>query len=146
MITFCLRKFIIPSLCVTYVIGQVGCAAVVAPQSPQIVSQMLPFIRDGKTPREEVLNRLGEPANRYEGGRILTYEMCEDFYLKGRLRLRDSRPDYERSEVRRTNIRCGSSYGGYNLLGQEFVLSRYNLILVFGPGDLIERHSLVFMK
>lgn len=122
----------------------VGCATVVTPQDPQIVGQMLPFIRDGKTSREEVLNRLGEPANRYEGGRILTYELCEDNYLKGRLRLMEPRSNDEKSDVPRTKIRCGYSHGGYDLFNQDIVLSRYDLILVFGPHDLVERHSLVF--
>jgi hypothetical protein len=110
-----------------------GCATVVAPLEPQLVSERLPFIRDGKTSKEEVVSRLGEPANRYEGGRILTYEMCEDFYLKGPLRLRDTRPEGEKSEMRRTAVRCSPERTN-------------NLILVFGPDDLVERHSAVLLN
>ena len=55
-----------------------GCATVVAPLAPQLVSERLPFVHDGQTSKEEVLGRLGEPDNRYEGGRILTYKMCEE--------------------------------------------------------------------
>ena len=111
-----------------------GCATVVAPLEPQLVSERLPFIRDGKTSKEEILNRLGEPVNRYEGSRILTYEMCEDISLEGRLRLMDTRPNDEKTEVRRTEIRCA------------FPPGRYKLILAFGPDDLLERHSLVLNK
>lgn len=95
-----------------------GCATVVAPLEPPLVSERLPFIYDGKTSKEEVLSRLGEPDSRYEGGRILTYKMCEDISLEGRLRFSNS------CSPKRTNT----------------------LILVFGPDDLIERHSLVLLK
>ena len=97
-----------------------GCAAsTVAPEDPQVVSERLPFIRDGKTPRKEVLSRLGEPDYRHEGGRILAYKMwmCameEQLPLSAEIRCRDP--------------------------------GTYNLILVFGPNNLVERHSLVRVK
>jgi hypothetical protein len=110
-----------------------GCATVVVPLEPQLVSERLPFIRDGKTSKEEVLSRLGEPANRYEGGRILTYEMCEDFYLKGSMRLSDTRPTDEKGEALRAAVRCSSERTN-------------NLILVFGPDNLVARHSVVLLN
>jgi len=67
--------------------------------------------------RELIRPSLGKPRNRYEAGRIVSYEMCEDFHQPGRLRQENTR------------IPCD--------------LSRYSLILVFGPSDLVERHSLV---
>ena len=109
-----------------------GCSTVMQLE-PQLVSERFPFIRDGKTSKEEILSRLGEPGNRYQGARILTYEMCEDFYLKGRLRLRDTRPKGEKSEMRRTAVRCSPQHPN-------------NLILVFGPDNLVERHSVVLVK
>src|SRR5262245_66368941 len=54
-----------------------GCSTVTQLES-QNVSKRLPFIQDGKTSKEEVLKRLGEPHHRYEGGRVLTYAMCGD--------------------------------------------------------------------
>jgi len=51
-----------------------GCATVVAPLEPQLVSERLPFVQDGKTSKEEVFRSLGEPHYRYEGGRILAYK------------------------------------------------------------------------
>ncbi|MGH8711168.1 MAG: hypothetical protein ACREVA_07610 [Burkholderiales bacterium] len=97
-----------------------GCAAsTVTPADPQVVSERLPFIRDGKTPRKEVLSRLGTPDYRHEGGRILAYKMwmCA--------------MEEERPLIAET--RCRDS-------------GTYNLILVFGPNNLVERHSLVRVK
>ena len=109
-----------------------GCAAsTVAPQDPQVVSETLPFIRDGKTPRKEVLSRLGTPDYRHEGGRILAYKMwmCAmeeqpPLFLQGVPAI-GSTADAE--------IRCRDP-------------GTYNLILVFGPNNLVERHSLVRVK
>ena len=97
-----------------------GCAAsTVTPQDPQVVSETLPYIRDGKTPRKEVLSRLGEPDYRHEGGRIFVYKlwMCA----------------VEVQQPLIAETRCRDS-------------GTYNLILVFGPNNLLERHSLVRVK
>jgi hypothetical protein len=91
----------------------------VTPVEPQLVRERLPFIQDGKTSKEEILNRLGEPANRYEDGRILTYKMCKDIELQGRLHV------------------CGTRGG------REGIFSGGTLILVFGADNLVERHSMV---
>jgi len=100
---------------------------------PQLVSERLPFIQDGKTSKEEILSRLGEPYNRYQGAQILTYEMCEDFYLKGRLHIKGTRPTGGKTEAQRTTVPCP--------------LDRRNkLILVFGPDNLVARHSVVLVK
>ncbi len=97
-----------------------GCAAsTVAPEDPQVVSGVLPFIRDGKTPRKEILSRLGEPDYRHEGGRILAYKMwmCA---------MEEQRPLIAVTRCRDPGT--------------------YNLILVFGPNNLVERHSMVRVK
>jgi hypothetical protein len=97
-----------------------GCAAsTVTPADPQIVSQKLPFILDGKTPRKEILSNLGEPNYRHEGGRIFAYKMwmCA---------MEEQRPMI-------AETRCRDQ-------------GTYNLILVFGPNNLVERHSLVRVK
>jgi hypothetical protein len=110
-----------------------GCATVVVPLEPQLVSARLPFIRDGKTSKEEVLSRLGEPDSRYEGERILTYVMCEDISLEGGLRLSQTRPTDKKGEALPGAVRCSPAHTN-------------NLILVFGPDDLVERHSVVLMN
>ena len=97
-----------------------GCAAsTVAPHDPQVVSETFPFIRDGKTPRKEVLSRLGTPDYRHEGGRILAYKMWMCAMEEQRPLIADTR--------------CRDS-------------GTYNLILVFGPNNLVERHRLVHVK
>lgn len=110
-----------------------GCATVVVPLEPQLVSERLPFIRDGKTSKEEVLSRLGEPDSRYEGERILTYVMCKDISLEGRLRLSQTRTTDKKGEALPGAVRCSPERTN-------------NLILVFGPDDLVERHSVVLLN
>lgn len=109
-----------------------GCAAsTVAPHDPQVVSERLPFIRDGKTSRNEVISRLGTPDYRHEGGRILAYKiwMCAmeeqlPLFLQGVPAI---------GSTASAEIRCRDP-------------GKYNLVLVFGPDNLVERHSLVRVK
>ncbi|HXT66173.1 MAG TPA: hypothetical protein VN657_05230 [Nitrospiraceae bacterium] len=115
-----------------------ACASTVMQLEPQLVSERLPFVQDGKTSKEEVLRRLGEPNHRYEEGRILTYtilsdEQCEDISQNGQLRLINTRLTDEQGEALRAANRCYSE-------------RRNTLILVFGPDALVERHSLVLVK
>jgi len=110
-----------------------GCATVVVPLDPQLVSERFPFIREGKTSKQEVLSRLGEPYSRYEGEQILTYVMCEDI-SRGGGRL----PSYTRITDKEGEAfpgKAGCSYERTN-----------NLILVFGPDDLVARHSVVLIN
>jgi len=109
-----------------------GCSTVTQLE-PQLVSEMLPFIRDGKTSKEEIPSRLGVPDHRYEGGKILTYKMCEDISPEGLLRLSNTRPTDEKGEVILGALNCSPEH-------------TENLILLFGPDDLVERHSLVLVK
>jgi len=97
-----------------------GCAvSTVAPEDPRVVSEALPFIRDGKTPRKEILSHLGEPDYRHEGGRIFAYKMwmCA---------MEETRPLIAETRCREPGT--------------------YNLVLVFGPNNLVERHSMVRVK
>jgi hypothetical protein len=110
-----------------------SCATVVVPLEPQLVTERLPFIRDGKTSKEEVLNRLGEPDSRYEGERILTYVMCEDISRDGALRLSHTRPTDKNGEAFPGTFPCSPERTN-------------NLILVFGPDDLVARHSVVLLN
>jgi len=102
----------------------------VTPVEPQLVRERLPFIQDGKTSKEEILSRLGEPANHYEEGRILSYKMCKDIYLPGRL------------HVCSTRARDKKDAGPQKW--RE--IARDTLILVFGADNLVERHSMVVAK
>lgn len=44
----------------------------------ELLRNQLEFLSIGKTTEQEVLTRLGEPENRYEGGTVLTCELRED--------------------------------------------------------------------
>ena len=141
-----------------------GCATVVAQLEPQLVSERLPFVQDGKTSKEEVLSRLGEPDNCYEGGRILTYKMCEEGHLIWNNGPKPQ-PEPPASEVLNVSEPKWFPWGNFPLSSptSEPLLThekgealpgavrcspeRTNtLILVFGPDDLVERHSVVLVK
>ena len=114
-----------------------GCATVVAQLEPQLVSERLPFVQDGRTSKEEVFRRLGEPDNRYEGGRILTYIMCyvpgPKWFPWGNYPLSPPSSEPLLTHQKGEALRC--------------LPERTNTrILVFGPDDLVERHSVVLVK
>ena len=93
-----------------------GCAKV-APVDERALGEAFPFIRDGETNKQEILNRFGLPVHEYEGGRIISY-----------FAQLDDRSEYWDAG----QMRVGQSFG-----------ERYALMLVFGPDDVLERHSLV---
>jgi hypothetical protein len=72
------------------------------------------FLRDGETRKTEILGRLGEPENRYEGERIYTYPVELD-----------------------NNRRWHVGNGRYSHNGE------FRLVLVFGSDNVLRRHSLV---
>jgi len=118
-----------------------GCATAVAQLEPQLVNERLPFVQDGKTSKEEVLRSLGEPDYRFEGGRILTYKMCHmlgpEWFHWGNFPLSPPTSEplltHEKAKALLGAVRCSPE--------------RTNtLILVFGPNDLVERHSVVLVK
>ncbi len=88
-----------------------GCSYV-EPVDEQTLSEAFPFIRDGQTKKQEVLDRFGAPDNQYESGRIITYLVGID----------DRSGDWR--------------VGGY-------FETQHALVLVFGPEEALERHSLV---
>ena len=90
----------------------VGCAA-----TPIGRADLLDFVVDGRTTREQAYLELGEPSGIYEGGSILTYKLDKD------------ETGYFPIESR-----------------QGFMGIRYNLVMVFGPDGVLERHSLVPIK
>jgi len=88
----------------------------------------LPFIEDGKTTKEEVLLKLGEPSGQFEGGRIFTYPMTfseeEGFKV-----------DYERTFI------C--HHRGFKTLKLSVSKAEYNLILVFDDKSILSKHNLL---
>ena len=49
--------------------------------APEITQGLINFLRDGTTERKEVLNRLGEPTDIYENGRILIYQPLNNIVI-----------------------------------------------------------------
>ena len=47
------------------------------PLAATIGASAFPFLRDGETSRQEVLDRLGPPHSEYEGGRHTVERCCE---------------------------------------------------------------------
>jgi hypothetical protein len=81
-----------------------------------IMQQYLPYIQDGSTTREDVLLKLGVPSAQYEEERILTYV------------LRLSENDHLYVVTHKVPSWCPGVY---------------SLVLVFGPDNVLKKHSLV---
>lgn len=80
-------------------------------------SDLLGFIRDGQTTREETYLHLGEPTAFYEGGRIMSFRLGEDgggYFLLAK----------------------SPGFSGV----------RSSLILVFDESGVLKRHALVQVK
>jgi hypothetical protein len=105
----CGIRIVLPSL-VLLALG--ACAS-----TPVGKPDLLDFIEDGRTTREEVLLALGDPSAAYEGERILTYRLGRD------------------------------DGGYFPLeKAQGFLSVNYSLVLVFDESNLVRRHSLVAIK
>ncbi len=116
-------SFVIISICMliaAFTSG--GCSQNVVSIDKKFVSEQFKFIHDGSTSQKEILNRLGEPKNRYEDGRILTYLIHED-------------ESYRLKVVPFIMIKPDRLRDVY-----------YNLVLVFGTDLVLEHHSLVRVR
>lgn len=89
-----------------------GCAS-----APIGNKQMLDFIQDGLTTREEIFLHLAEPAATFEGGRIVTYRLHED----------------ESGYILLKNASKGWT-------------GKYSLVLVIDERGVLRKHSLVRIK
>lgn len=106
-------------LAIGVVVCLAGCSSYSAPVDTNRARGLLPFLIEGKPTKEEVSNRLGPPVNQYEDGVILSYVLSEN--LNSQLQVgtgfrRDRNPEI------------------------------YNLVLVFGPMDILARYSLVRVR
>ena len=89
-----------------------GCAT-----TPQGRKDLLSFIEDGRTTREETYLKLGEPTGLYEGGRIMSFRLDKDeggYFL----------------------VEKSIGFGGV----------KTNLIMVFDEQGVLKKHSLVQVK
>jgi len=85
-----------------------------------------PILRDGETTQFAVQDHYGPPANRYEGGHVITYVMRRD--RNGQLYVLSSKQTY-------TPTPEEDPYPGV-----------YNLVLVFGEDGVLERHALLQVR
>ncbi len=127
---------------------------------PYVRQRWLPYIADGKTERNEIIQRLGEPTSGFQSGRILGY----------RLILIEEGRDISEKEYRSIIINLESAYvsryygwvdNRRKLLSEKGtlftvreqnkeeklleILSReaeYSLVLVFDDQGTLARHSL----
>jgi hypothetical protein len=95
-----------------------GCMA--APVIPGASPDLLKFLQDGASTREQIMLRLGQPSATYEQEKILTYRVGENkaqgYYLVTPNQLR------------------------------QWEDVRYSLVLVFDAGGLLQKHSLVAVQ
>lgn len=101
------------------ILSLVGCAT-----APPLKgrSDLLDFLSDGKTTREEVVVKLGQPSGRFERENILTYRLGYEPKNKGYFLVeREAQPS------------------GW----PTWVRAKYSLVLVFDEAAVLRRHSLV---
>ena len=101
-------------------LGGIGCASHVTQEQWQ--RNVLGFVQDGVTTREQVLMQLGAPTGRFEADRIFTYRIAREG--DDGLRILQRQSD-------------GSGYAGGNWQAADF-----SLVLVF-QDEILTRHSLV---
>jgi len=99
-------------LCMLFSQTLTGCAT-----EPIGNKQLLDFLQDGKTSREEVILHLAEPSATFEGGRIVTYRLDED---TGGYTIQGAK---------------GHGWSG-----------KFSLVLSFDEHGVLRRHSLVRVK
>jgi hypothetical protein len=104
-----------------------GCAARSTPaQVADVERSQLAFVRDGVTTREEVLLKLGVPSAQFEGERILTYRLG----LNAKGALAPMSPEVAAEDHRYA----------------VWTRAAYNLVLVFDPRNVLQRHSFIEVR
>lgn len=112
-------------LAMAIVLLATGCATPhVQPADPQLLfkSELLAFIQDGVTTREEVVVNLGIPSAQFEGEKILIYQLYADQAGKWHL---------VASQI--------SNINGFKVSQK----GKSSLVLVFGDDGVLRKHSLV---
>jgi hypothetical protein len=97
-----------------------GCATTRSPAGGSVEKTFLEFLEDGKTTRQMVILKLGQPSATFEGERILTYRIGSDengyFVL-------DRHPDW--------------------LVRYDWTGTKFSLVLIFDEHDVLQKHSMV---
>jgi hypothetical protein len=97
-----------------------GCATKPTPLKGR--ADLLSFLADGVTTRQEVIVRLGQPSARFEGEKILTYRL-----------------GYEPKNSGYYVVDRETNPAGWS----AWKLARYSLVLVFDPVGVLKEHSVV---
>jgi hypothetical protein len=100
-------------------LGLIGCATQ-HPVPLKTQEELLSFLEDGKSAKEGVILKLGQPTGQFEGEKILTYRMT----LTEEEGLVATRP---------------AGQGGWQL-------ARYSLVLVFDDAHILQKHNLVQVR
>lgn len=137
------RSHYTPALAITLALSFLaGCApervAEIAADAKE--RELLAFLVDGKTRKDEVLSRLGKPTGTFEDGRILTYRMVLHSE-KGFVPF-----------VRFVGLQLDSGYaaraqqGGMQRSHAPTWKGYYQIILVFDAEDAMEKHKILKHK
>jgi len=105
-----------------------GCATPkVQPADPQLIfkSELLGFLQDGVTTREEAVLKLGIPSAQIEGEKILMYQLRADENGKWHM------------VAPRWNVNTGL---------RTWSEGTCSLVLVFGANGVLQKHSLVMAQ
>lgn len=125
-----------------------------------VSERWLPAIDDGLTTRAQIVQALGQPSRQYENGRMLAYVLILDDLDReltdGEYSTRvfyDLAPIYYSSEALAAWQTRVSQHGHMMVVTEAFKRRRekqirvaaaeYELVLVFGPGDVLVRHALI---
>ncbi len=84
---------------------------------PTLTNKYSGFLHDGKTTKQEIIDRLGQANSIYEKGKILIYDVWME--KDGRMMLQDR----EHKDIA--------------------AAPKYQLILIFNDNNFLEKHSLV---
>lgn len=100
----------------------VGCVSYRSVMSQDARHELIPFINDGNTTRDEMKQRLGEPSEVFKQGRIWIY------FLK----LKDAE-DANQDRL----VACGAG---------TRTCPDYQLVLSFADTDVVQKHSLIRIR
>jgi hypothetical protein len=92
--------------------------AACATPGPKGRADLLEFLNDGRTTRDETYLKLGPPAREFEQGRIVSWHLARD----------------------------ESGYIPIHAAARGWYGVRYELVVVFGADNVVQRHSMVEMR
>jgi hypothetical protein len=98
-----------------------GCPMLVAAcatPGPRGRSDLLDFLKDGRSSRDALYLRLGPPVREFEQGRIVSWHLARDDF----------------------------GYFVVSFSARDWYGVRFELVVVFGPDNIVQRHSMVEVR